>query len=422
MSDISYAQSAGSANTSKSIATQAAEQKKAGPNGMMDFWMMLFGNNGETVQGPLMQSTDDKSGLPAFNLMKNTDLTDLTDGELPDEFTGLMDTQVDTSQMNLIDLPAGVIVENNTVVAAPVIAEKADVDLEIQDDLVVASAQTFVAPRIGPKDTVVLDDMSAVSEEDVAAYMPMFSDEDGNLTNAAAEKTRYSDKSAGQGTQFMALPSPGTTADSGATTQTATAQAATFEEVLEPQNWDSTEYDDAHLAEMLNSVTPGNGKGQANLINAIQAVSHTPAQAGAVMHPAIARAEEALTKMAIQREGDKMTLNLDPPELGKLDIEMDFSEEGRVKAHLTVEKPETLSLLQRDTAALERALQNAGFDPQDSELSFDLQSGADDTGRGDQQDAKGPANENNPGEEVLMDVPKQWIDPETGNLRINITV
>lgn len=69
---------------------------------------------------------------------------------------------------------------------------------------------------------------------------------------------------------------------------------------------------------------------------------------------------------------DSMIIRLQPAELGRVRIEMKFGEDGTVKAHLLVDKPETLQLLQKDSSALEKALQDAGLKTSQDSLSFDL--------------------------------------------------
>lgn len=69
---------------------------------------------------------------------------------------------------------------------------------------------------------------------------------------------------------------------------------------------------------------------------------------------------------------ESMTLRLDPADLGQLDIRLKFGNDGKVKAHLVAEKPETLAMLQRDATHLERTLQQAGVDLDDNAISFDL--------------------------------------------------
>lgn len=69
----------------------------------------------------------------------------------------------------------------------------------------------------------------------------------------------------------------------------------------------------------------------------------------------------------------EFTIHLHPAELGKVDIKMEINDKGEVKAHLRVERPETLALLQRDASALNRSLEQAGFKPTTDSLQFSLQ-------------------------------------------------
>jgi flagellar hook-length control protein FliK len=74
---------------------------------------------------------------------------------------------------------------------------------------------------------------------------------------------------------------------------------------------------------------------------------------------------------------DSFTLQLDPADLGRLDVELKFHRDGSIQAHLSAERPETLAMLQKDSAHLERILQQAGFDTKDGALSFDLRQQSD---------------------------------------------
>ena len=69
---------------------------------------------------------------------------------------------------------------------------------------------------------------------------------------------------------------------------------------------------------------------------------------------------------------DTFTLQLDPADLGRMDIELKFGNDGSMKAHLTVERPETLAMLQKDSVQLERLLQQSGLNTDGQSLSFDL--------------------------------------------------
>lgn len=68
----------------------------------------------------------------------------------------------------------------------------------------------------------------------------------------------------------------------------------------------------------------------------------------------------------------RFNIRLDPAELGRIDVKLDIDATGQVNARLTVEKPETLDMMQRDQRGLERALQQAGLDTSKTNLEFSL--------------------------------------------------
>tara|TARA_B100000212_G_scaffold232118_1_gene176445 strand:+ start:338 stop:2674 length:2337 start_codon:yes stop_codon:yes gene_type:complete len=79
-----------------------------------------------------------------------------------------------------------------------------------------------------------------------------------------------------------------------------------------------------------------------------------------------------LTK-AVQNGQNKITVQLRPEELGRVEVKLDIGGDGRVKAMVMADKPETLDLLQKDSRVLERALQEAGLKTDNNSLSFNLQ-------------------------------------------------
>ncbi len=74
---------------------------------------------------------------------------------------------------------------------------------------------------------------------------------------------------------------------------------------------------------------------------------------------------------------DRISIELLPAELGRIEISLDFDRSGKLSAMIAADKPHTLDLLQRDQRGLERALQEAGFKTDSGSLSFNL--------RGDQR-------------------------------------
>ena len=68
----------------------------------------------------------------------------------------------------------------------------------------------------------------------------------------------------------------------------------------------------------------------------------------------------------------RFEIRLDPAELGRIDVRIDVDRNGHVTSHLTVERPETLSMLRQDANQLQRALDNAGLSTGNSGLQFSL--------------------------------------------------
>ncbi len=105
--------------------------------------------------------------------------------------------------------------------------------------------------------------------------------------------------------------------------------------------------------------------------NAVQS-SITEARPGALPVNAVA------IEIARQFRGgaNRFQIRLDPPELGRIDVRMHVSSDGKVSAHIVVEKPETLVALNRDAPALERALNTAGLSADKNALNFSLSGGS----------------------------------------------
>ncbi len=78
---------------------------------------------------------------------------------------------------------------------------------------------------------------------------------------------------------------------------------------------------------------------------------------------------------------DQISIKLKPAALGQVEVKFELTHDGRVTAVITAERPDTLDLLQRDSRALERALQEAGLKTDSNSLQFNLR-GENGSGRG----------------------------------------
>lgn len=93
-------------------------------------------------------------------------------------------------------------------------------------------------------------------------------------------------------------------------------------------------------------------------------------------HPSVQAVAQLIEKAASGSEKAKqeLTVQLDPPELGRMQVHLSMEKDGAMKVHLLTEKQETLSLFQRDAHALKSALDNAGIQIDNSSLTFDMAS------------------------------------------------
>ena len=85
----------------------------------------------------------------------------------------------------------------------------------------------------------------------------------------------------------------------------------------------------------------------------------------------------AVTIAAHAKAGEsRFQIRLDPPELGRIDVSLSVDKAGATTTTLTVERMDTLDLLQRDSRSLERALTSAGFKADQGSLQFNLRDSA----------------------------------------------
>jgi len=139
----------------------------------------------------------------------------------------------------------------------------------------------------------------------------------------------------------------------------------------------------AHLATADFGQTPVNSSGTGlQVTGAIQtqqpSASTTPAPAAQLTAAAATSAAVPLSGLAMEiaasaKSGKtRFEIRLDPAELGRIDVRIDIDRHGQMTSHLTVERPETLSMLRQDATQLQRALDNAGLSTGNGGLQFSL--------------------------------------------------
>ena len=82
---------------------------------------------------------------------------------------------------------------------------------------------------------------------------------------------------------------------------------------------------------------------------------------------------------------NQFDIRLDPPDLGRIHVRLEVDKDGNVISHLVADRTDTLDMLRRDSAGLDRALQDAGLKTSGDSLQFSLR----DQGADQQQDRSG---------------------------------
>lgn len=190
--------------------------------------------------------------------------------------------------------------------------------------------------------------IDAVKTGDIDAVEPK-TEKPASGINTSANTTNIAND-----TKSDARPQPVTTNAANAQTAAATAPAAANTEAKPV---------DALMLAQTGQIT---AKTDFAAARPITAAYQSPAQQLNMPHVAFEMVRH------IRDGAARFQIRLNPPEMGKIDVKMEIDNSGAINARLTVERPETLDLLQRDSRALERALAQAGLDESRTNLEFSL--------------------------------------------------
>ena len=112
---------------------------------------------------------------------------------------------------------------------------------------------------------------------------------------------------------------------------------------------------------------------QAQTSAAARASAKTAASARPNVPPQVVAEQVAVNINRAAGQGlDRITIQMRPAELGRVDVKMEVAHDGRLTAVISVEKQETYDMLRADSRALTQALQDAGLQADQNSLSFNL--------------------------------------------------
>jgi len=128
-------------------------------------------------------------------------------------------------------------------------------------------------------------------------------------------------------------------------------------------------------------------------------------------------------KTAVDTGSSKITIQLNPPDLGKLDVKLNISADGKA-SNITIvaSNNDTLNLLKQDTHGLTRALNDAGLTTDSGSLNFSLGGGGQQQSQ-DSQQAASSYQQAQPEEEeptAITTISRNYVVTMTDGLDITI--
>lgn len=164
------------------------------------------------------------------------------------------------------------------------------------------------------------------------------------------------------------------TQDAGAATATE-AEASPFAAILAAQVDASAAEDAAPEQRTVAGLAGVGGAQAADKASAGQAAHSAARTPRTQMQAQVMEQVSVQIDKQVKDGADTIKIQLKPHELGKIEIKLEVSADGRVSATVTADKPETLAMLQKDAKGLEKALEDAGLKPDSTATTFSLKGG-----------------------------------------------
>ncbi|MDX2223506.1 MAG: flagellar hook-length control protein FliK [Rhodospirillaceae bacterium] len=133
----------------------------------------------------------------------------------------------------------------------------------------------------------------------------------------------------------------------------------------------------------ISAPSTSQGSGQAGSQSAFGAMTGQGTSSTAATQPGAPQSQPATPQQVIEqikvhitraaKAGlDRVTIQLRPEDLGRIEIKLEMFQDGKVKAMIAADNPATLELLQKDARGMERALNDAGLRADANDLEFSL--------------------------------------------------
>ncbi len=345
------------------------------------------------------KTTDSKTSDPKTTDAKTADAGNAT----PDKADGGKSDSGSTGDIDAITAPAlaSVVPAIAAVVAPPVAPALPADDAAPAIDATTASAEQLALATVENNGVAI-----TVNEDSAAAPASAAAATGGQSAtglfaarSSAAQATIMAADADGMSTPAFDAPDPGaiaTAADTDAAQPANTETAPQAKAGSAATQGNATRTDTAtspapaaaraaaDAATLTNATAPQTDPAQGGQpqLSPLHAAAHTSNQMPQAPQPAVALvapgvavplAGVAMNIAAHARAGkSQFDIQLDPAELGRIDVRLTVDRHGTVTSHVVVEKAETLDMLRRDAQQLQRALDDAGLKTGGGGLQFSL--------------------------------------------------
>lgn len=112
--------------------------------------------------------------------------------------------------------------------------------------------------------------------------------------------------------------------------------------------------------------------GQSPLMSEHRSTLHVASAHSPLNHAPVAAQVQVVVQRAVKDGIDQITLQLEPADLGRIEVQLTHGADGRTQLSFLADKAETLDQLARDARHLERAMQEAGVKADAGSMQFNL--------------------------------------------------
>ena len=167
--------------------------------------------------------------------------------------------------------------------------------------------------------------------------------------------------------------------------------------------------------ESTSNTTSLNSNGQTQQTQSPQQASQLQRNAqaqGGQNGPTAADQVSVRITRALQAGNDRISIRLNPADLGRVEVKMELAHDGRMTAIITADNRDTLELLKRDASQLQKALEAGGLDLDSNNLAFNLRGDDNQTADGGDGSVGNTSIEEEPEAEVVEVEPELMLNPE----------